>query len=136
MYTYKKEVDFSFDEALTRTVAALKTEGFGILTEIDVQATLKKKLNVDFDKYIILGACNPPFAYQSLQAERDIGLLLPCNVVVREREGGGVRVSFMDPEAVLGLVERPEVVELAREVKSRLQRVSEALREEYTLSFR
>jgi uncharacterized protein (DUF302 family) len=89
MYGYKKQVNTSFEEALQRTKEELQKEGFGVLTEIDVKATLKKKLDVDYDNYLILGACNPPFAYQSLQAEKDIGLLLlPCNVIAYEDEGG------------------------------------------------
>ena len=129
MYGFSVDLNSGLEEAQQRTVEALKAEGFGVLTEIDVQAVMKAKLDLERPAYRILGACSPPLARQALEADPEIGLLLPCNVVVREREGGGVRVSFMDPEAVLGLVERPEVVELAREVKSRLQRVSEALRE-------
>jgi len=112
-----------FATALARTVDALKTEGFGVLTEIDVQATMKAKLGVDMPAQRILGACNPALAHRALSAEPDIGLLLPCNVVVRALDDGTVRVSFMDPVAVLQLTSRPEVQELAREVRTRLERV-------------
>ena len=107
---------------------ALKQEGFGVLTTIDVQATLKAKLGVEQRPYVILGACNPHFAHQALQVDPDIGALLPCNVVVREEPDATVHVVFMDPQAVLGMVARPEIENLGREVRSRLQRVAESLR--------
>jgi uncharacterized protein (DUF302 family) len=110
-----------------RVVAALKEEGFGILTEIDVQATLKKRLGIDRRSYKILGACNPSLAHQALEADPDIGLLLPCNVVVREEEGGAITVAFMDPVAVLSLVEQERIEALATEVRARLERVSRKL---------
>ena len=104
----------------------MKEEGFGILTEIDVQETLKKKLDVNFRKYVILGACNPPLAYQALQTELEIGLLLPCNVIVYEEDGGSV-VSIVDPIAMLGVVENPALDPVAQEAQTRLQRVIETL---------
>jgi uncharacterized protein (DUF302 family) len=107
--------------------AELQKEGFGVLTEIDVQATLKKKLDTDMPPYRILGACNPAFAHRALAAEPSIGLLLPCNVVVRQETGGAVVVEIMDPNAVLDLVGRPEIGAIAAEVRARLQRVLAAL---------
>jgi uncharacterized protein (DUF302 family) len=120
-------VTHSFGEAVERVTKALGAEGFGVLTEIDVAATLKKKLDKDMPPYRILGACNPPFAHRALTAEPSIGLLLPCNVVVREDAAGTVHVEFMDPIAMLELVGRPEVTELANEVRQRLDRVMAAL---------
>ena len=122
-YGFGKAVDLSFDAALARVTEELQKEGFGILTEIDVAATLKKKLNQDLPPYRILGACNPPLAYRALSAEPTIGLLLPCIVVVRQDDQGGVHVDFMDPIGVMNLVDRPEVESLAKEVRQRLDRV-------------
>ena len=126
-YGFGKTVALSFEAALERVTQELAKEGFGVLTEIDVQATLKKKLGLEMPPYRILGACNPPFAHRALTVEPAIGLLLPCNVVVRQDEAGQVLVEFMDPDAVLQLVDRPAIVPIAAEVKSRLQRVLAAV---------
>ncbi len=127
MYGFNVEVSCGFDEAVKRVTDELKKEGFGVLTVIDVAATLKEKLGIDKPPYTILGACNPQLANQALEAEPDIGLLLPCNVVVREAEGRTVTVGFMDPAAVLKLVETERINELAQEVRARLLRVRDAL---------
>ena len=112
-----------FDAALERVTELLMEEGFGVLTEIDVKATLKKKLDVDFRRYVILGACNPQLAHRALEAEPDIGVLLPCNVVVAERDGGGSVVSAMDPVAAFRLISNPDVQPVADDVRQRLERV-------------
>jgi uncharacterized protein (DUF302 family) len=127
MYGFNIRVHGSLDEVRSRVESALQAEGFGVLTEIDVATTLKKKLDVDRRPYLILGACNPALANQALNADPDIGLLLPCNVVVREEEGGFVTVAFMDPAAVLGLVDQEGIAALAGEVRGRLERVRDAL---------
>ena len=127
MYYFSTRLSGSIEDAITKVTEALKTEGFGVLTEIDVKATMKAKLDIDKRPYHILGACNPVLANQAIDNEPDIGLLLPCNVVVREEEDSSITVSFMDPEAVLQLVNRDEIVALATEVKARLQRVCDSL---------
>ena len=124
---FGKDVNMSFDEAVTKVTAALQTEGFGVLTEIDVAGTLKKKIDADMPPYRILGACNPALAHRGITAEPEIGMLLPCNVVVRQNDAGTVRVEFMDPQAILPLVDKPGVTELAGEVRAKLQRVMDAL---------
>lgn len=126
-YGFGKAVNYGFDDAVAKVTAALSTEGFGVLTEIDVAATMKKKINVDMPSYRILGACNPQLANRAIGAEPSIGLLLPCNVVVRQDAAGTVHVEFMDPIAIMQLVERPEVEELAKDVRGRLDRVLAAL---------
>jgi uncharacterized protein (DUF302 family) len=127
VYGFSIQVKDKFDEAITRVTEALKTEGFGVLTEIDVQKALKEKISVDVRPYRILGACNPPLAHRALTADPDIGLLLPCNVVVREEEDGRVTVGFMDPVAVLKLTGNPQIAELAHEVRAKLERVRDVL---------
>jgi len=127
MYGFTVAVKGRFDEAVTRVTEELKKEGFGVLMDIDVAATLKAKLGIDKRPYRILGACNPGLANQALDAEPDIGLLLPCNVIVREDAQGKVIVGFMDPQSVLGLVGRKELESLGGEVKAKLMRVKEAL---------
>lgn len=127
MYGFSVKLSGDFDEVVGRVIEELKGEGFGVLTEIDVKATLKAKIDVDRRPYKILGACNPKLANQAINAEPDIGLLLPCNVVVREDEDGAIVVGFMDPAAVLGLVGRDELKSLGAEVRGKLERVRDAL---------
>jgi uncharacterized protein (DUF302 family) len=126
-YFFGKTVAMEFDAAVAKVTQALATEGFGVLTEIDVAATLKKKLGQQMPPYRILGACNPQLASQALASEPPIGALLPCNVVVRVDAGGRTQVEFMDPDAVLRLVDHPDVARLAGEVRQRLVRVMETL---------
>ena len=128
MYGYKKEVKLTYAEAVAKVREELKKEGFGVLTDIDVKATLKAKVNIEQRPYRILGACNPPLAHRAIEADPDIGLLLPCNVVVREEASGDVTVAFMDPEAVLKLVDKPEVHALGKQVRTLLQRVCDSLK--------
>lgn len=120
-------LDKAYDEAVADVTAALKTEGFGVLTEIDVQATLKQKIDVDFRPYTILGACNPPLAYKALSAAADVGLLLPCNVTVSAEADGRSRVHIINPEMMMGVMEDDALVEVAADASARLQRVAAAL---------
>ncbi|UCF96875.1 MAG: DUF302 domain-containing protein [Spirochaetaceae bacterium] len=117
----------TFEKTLDSVVSGLKEQGFGVLTEIDVQATLKKKLNVDFRRYRILGACNPPFAYQALLAEDKIGVLLPCNVIVQETVEGKVEVSAMDPAEAMGMIDNTDLTNVAEQARARLQKVIDSL---------
>lgn len=121
-YYYSKTVKDSFDEAVSRITKALKEEGFGILTEIDVQETLKKKLDVDFRKYRILGACNPPFAYKALQAEDKVGIMLPCNVIVQETADGDVEIAAVDPLASMKAIDNPELQKIAETIGHKLKK--------------
>jgi len=122
-YYFNKKIMGSFDEVLGKVIASLKEEGFGILTEIDVKETLKKKLGVDFQKYKILGACNPPFAYKALQAEDKIGTMLPCNVIVQEISEGQTEVAAVDPVASMKAIENPALLEIAKQVQEKLKKV-------------
>ncbi len=126
-YAFGKKVQTSYEQTVKLATEALAKEGFGVLTEIDVAATLKKKLGKDMPPYRILGACNPQFAHQAIEAEPEIGALLPCNVVVRVDAAGATVVEIMDPNAVLQLVDRPEVSAIAAQVRERLVRVLAAL---------
>ncbi len=126
-YAFSTKTTGPFPVAVSKVVDALKSEGFGVLTEIDVSATLKAKLGIDSRPYKILGACNPQFAHQALEADPDIGLLLPCNVVVREEADGQITVGFMDPAAVLEIVGNPEVTAIGEAVRAKLVRVRDHL---------
>jgi uncharacterized protein (DUF302 family) len=126
-YGFGKTVNASFDEAVKRVTELLAAEGFGILTEIDVAATMKKKIDNDMPAYRILGACNPGFAKRAIEAEPEIGMLLPCNVVVRQDAAGAVHVEFMDPNMMSSLVDHPGVTAVASEVRTRLERVMNAM---------
>ncbi len=119
-YYFSRKIEAGFDEAVERVTEALKNQGFGILTEIDVTATLKKKLDVDFRPYRILGACNPPFAYQALQAEDKIGTMLPCNVIVQDAGNGQVELAAIDPVASMQAVDNPDLKEIAETIRSKL----------------
>ena len=126
-YYFSKTLDLPFDDAIARVTEELKKEGFGVLTDIDVRATMKKKLDVDFRNYRILGACNPPFAHQALLAEDKIGTMLPCNVIVQELAPGVVEVAAIDPVASMSAVNNPQLGAVGMEVRARLQRVVESL---------
>lgn len=126
-YYFATTLDMAFDEAIDRVTEALSKEGFGVLTDIDVAATFKKKLDLDFRPYRILGACNPGFAHKALSAEDKIGTMLPCNVIVQERDGGGVEVAAVDPVASMSAIENPDLGGIASEVRAKLQAVIEGL---------
>jgi len=122
-YCFTTTLDTSYDDAVAKVTDKLKEEGFGILTTIDVKETLKQKLDVDFRKYVILGACNPPFAYQALQTEKNIGAMLPCNVIVQENDSGRIEVAIIDPLASMQAVENPRLTKIAGEVQQKLKKV-------------
>ncbi len=126
MYSYKRQVTLSYEEAVKKLREELQKQGFGVLTEINVKETLKKKLNVDFDNYIIMGACNPPFAYQALQAEQDVGIVMPCNVIVYER-GGKTFVASTLPSVTMGVVRNPKLAPLADQVEGKLKKAIDAV---------
>ncbi len=126
-YYFSKIINESFDRAIIKVIVSLKNEGFGVLTEIDVKETLKKKLDVDFQKYTILGACNPSFAYQALKAEDKIGIMLPCNVIVQEISEGEVEIAAVDPVASMKAIENPALLEIANQVQEKLRKVIKSL---------
>jgi len=124
-YSFSKTVDIPYEATIEKVTAALKEEGFGVLTTIDVKETLKKKLDVDFRKYVILGACNPPFAYKTLQTELEVGLLLPCNVIVYENDEGKSVVSAIDPIMMVSVIDNPALEEIAKQVSAKLRNAIE-----------
>ncbi|MFC1742634.1 DUF302 domain-containing protein [Candidatus Riflebacteria bacterium] len=126
-YYFSKTLNISFEDAILRVTDELKKEGFGILTEIDVRATLKKKLNEDFRPYLILGACNPPFAFKALKAEDKIGLMLPCNVVIQQRTSGEIEVSTIDPLSSMQAIYNPKLEEIARTIRDKMKKVVDSL---------
>ena len=126
-YYFSSTMDVPFDDAIDKVIDELKKEGFGVLTDIDVKATLKKKLDVDYHKYRILGACNPPFAYKALQTENRIGTMLPCNVIVQETEDGKVEVSAVDPVASMQAIQNTELRDIANQIQAKLMKVVDNL---------
>src|SRR5664279_2536932 len=126
-YYFSKKLHVAFDNAVSKVIEELRLEGFGILTEIDITETLKRKLEVDFPKYTILGACNPPFAYRALQAEPHIGVMLPCNVIIRELENGKTEVAAVDPLASMQAIQNEELQSIAYEIQMKLKKVIESL---------
>ena len=126
-YYFSKIINESFDKTIMKVVLSLKNEGFGVLTEIDVKETLKKKLDVDFQKYTILGACNPSFAYKALKVEDKIGIMLPCNVIVQEISEGEIEIAAVDPVVSMKAVENPALLEIANQVQEKLKKVIESL---------
>lgn len=128
-YAFSTVLDTSYEDAISKVADALKEEGFGVLTEIDVRATLKKKLDADFRKYVILGACNPPYAYKTLQADLDVGLLLPCNVIVYETDDRKAYVSALNPVSALEVIKSEEIRKIAEEVSAKLKSVIEKVAE-------
>lgn len=126
-YCFSKIVALTYEEAVDRVTAALRAEGFGILTEIDVKETLKRKLDVEFPRYVILGACNPPYAYEALLRENRIGTMLPCNVIVQELPSGEVEIAAVDPIASMKAIENPDLAEIASQISAKLRKVIEEL---------
>lgn len=126
-YSFSKKVNLSYEQAIEKTREELKKEGFGVLTEIDVRDVLKKKLNVEFKKYKILGACNPPFAYQALQSEEQIGLMLPCNLIVYEDDQGSITVAAIDPVASMHAIHNPDLIKIAGQIQQKLKKVIERI---------
>jgi len=126
-YYFAKTLDLAFDDAVKRAIAQLEVEGFGVLTTIDIQAALKKKLGVDSPRYVILGACNPPLAYEALQAENKIGTMLPCNVIVRDDGDGRTEIAAVDPASSMQAVDNPDLEKIAEAVQAKLRRVIDSL---------
>jgi uncharacterized protein (DUF302 family) len=126
-YYFAKTLSAPFDDAVSRTLSALQAEGFGVLTEIDVKETLKKKLDIDFRRYRILGACNPALAYEALQLEDKVGTMLPCNVIVQDKGDGATEVAAIDPVSSMQAIDNPDLLERAELVRTKLQRVIESL---------